>query len=90
MLKLDLTKKSFSFLKKLSSKQFKQIVEKLFSLMKNPYPNDVRKLKGYEYYRVDIGEYRIIYKVEKEILKVAYIGKRNDDEIYKKITRGEK
>jgi len=34
-------------------------------------------------HRVDIGEYRIIYNVDGNVLKVFLIGKRNDDESYR-------
>jgi mRNA interferase RelE/StbE len=87
MLKLDLTKSAKKFLETLPAKQFKQVAGKTIQLMENPYPNDSSKLKGFPYYRVDIGEYRIIYYVEEDVLKVVLIGKRNDDEVYKKLSR---
>ena len=49
--------------------------------MENPDPQDSRELSGYPYRRTDVGEYRIIYSVESHCLKVALVGKRNDDEI---------
>jgi len=36
---------------------------------------------------VDCGEYRIIYYVDGEVLRVPLIGKRNDDEVYKRLQR---
>ena len=49
----------------------------------DPYPQDSKKI-GIGI-RVDIGEYRILYKVdeEKKLVKVETIGPRNDDQIYK-------
>jgi mRNA interferase RelE/StbE len=44
-------------------------------------------MRGYHYWRVDIGEYRIIYEVEGNTLCIILIGKRNDDEVYKKLRR---
>ncbi len=87
MLRLDLTKKAIAFLDKLPPKQFKQVSKKIFSLMANPKPNDSKKLKGHPYQRADIGEYRIIYHVEEDVLKVALVGKRNDSAVYKKLAR---
>ncbi len=54
--------------------------------MANPKPHDSKKLKGYPYRGTDIGEYRIIYRVEEDVLKIALVGKRNDSAIYKKLT----
>ncbi len=87
MLRLDLTQKALAFLDKLSPKQFKQVARKIFSLMENPEPHDSKEMKGHPYRGTDIGEYRIIYRVEEDVLKVAVIGKRNDSEVYKKMTR---
>jgi len=87
MLRLDLTKKALAFLDKLPPKQFKQVSKKIFSLMVNPKPHDSKELKGQPYRRTDIGEYRIIYRVVENVLKIALVGKRNDSAVYKKLAR---
>lgn len=76
MLKLDLTKKSISFLDKLPPKQFRQVTQKIFKLMADPEPHDSKKLKGHPFRRTDIGEYRIVYRIEGPVLKIAVVGKR--------------
>lgn len=87
-MKIDITKAAVKFLEKLQPKHFRQIVRWIFKLRENPLPHDAKQLAGYpEYQRVDIGEFRIIYRIENDILKIAVIGKRNDDEVYKKFTR---
>ncbi len=83
MLKLDLTKKSISFLDKLPPKQYRQVVQKIFKLMADPEPHDSKKLKGHPFRRTDIGEYRI----EEPVLKIAVVGKRNDADVYRKLKR---
>jgi mRNA interferase RelE/StbE len=87
MLRLDLTKKTLAFLDTLPTKQFKQVSKKIFSLMANPKPYDSKELKWQPYRRTDIGEYRIIYRVEEDVLKIALVGKRNDSAVYKKLAR---
>ncbi len=81
---LDLTNKAFKFLESLESKQCKQVVIKMLSLIRDPYPNDSELLKGSRYRRVDIGEYRIIYDVQDNIIQILAIGPRNDDAVYKR------
>ena len=50
--------------------------------------SNIAQLKGYPYYRADVGEYRIIYEIEESILLlVILIGKRNDGDVYKKLSR---
>lgn len=87
MLRLNLSNSALSFLDDLPSKQFKQLVNTLFNLLKNPTPQDPSLLKGYPYLRVDFGEYRIVYQVQGDDLQVLFIGKRNDDDVYKKLSR---
>ena len=87
MLRLDLTKKTIAFLDKLPPKQFKQVSKKIFSLMANPKPHDSKELKGFPYRRIDIGEYRIIYRIEEGLLKIALVGKRNDSAIYRQLAK---
>jgi mRNA interferase RelE/StbE len=87
ILRLNLTNAALSFLDDLPSKQFKQLVNTLFNLLKNPTPQDSSLLKGYPYRRIDFGEYRIVYQVQGEDLQVLVIGKRRDDDVYKKLSR---
>ena len=87
MLRLDLTRKAVAFLDKLPPKQFKQVSTKIFSLMANPKPHDSKELKGYPYAGTDVGEYRIIYRVEEDVLKIALVGKRNDSVVYRELAR---
>jgi mRNA interferase RelE/StbE len=87
MLKLNLTNSALDFLENLPAKQFKQLVNALFALLKNPTPHDSQLLKGYPYRRIDCGEYRIIYQIQADELQVILIGKRNDDDVYKKLKR---
>ncbi len=90
MAKLDGLETVLEFLKGLQPKIAAQISKKVLSLNIEPLPNDSKKLKGYSnYYRVDSGEYRIIYrfKPEQDLVEVILVGKRNDDEVYKKLER---
>lgn len=86
-MKLLLSKAARDFLDTLPPKQFRQVVTTVFRLLSEPYPHDSKQLKGYPYHRVDIGEYRIVYEVEGDDLRVVLIGKRNDDEVYRLLKR---
>ena len=88
MLKLDLSKQSLKFVQNLPPKQFRQVLNKILALMSDPYPTDSIKLTGSPYKRTDIGEYRIIYSVEDDCVKVYYTGKRNDADVYKLLKKG--
>ncbi len=84
MHKIDITKAAGKFIKRLPAKQYRQVVSTILELRKDPTPNDSRLLAGYtEYHRVDIGEYRIVYRFDDDTVYIAIVGKRNDDEVYK-------
>jgi len=85
VLKLDITKQAAKFFRSLPAKQYRQVFNKIPALMEDPEPPDSSPLIGYPYRRADIGEYRIIYRVEEDCLKVALVGKRNDDEVYRQL-----
>jgi mRNA interferase RelE/StbE len=87
MLRLSISKDALDFVLSLQGKQFKQVVGKVFGLLSDPLPNDSSQLKGYDYRRVDVGEYRIIYRTEEQVVVVHVVGKRNDDEVYKQLAR---
>jgi mRNA interferase RelE/StbE len=70
----------------LQPKQFKQIATKIFALLDNPQPQDCKALKGYPNgYRVDSGEYRVLYTLEDGEIRIFRVGKRNDDEVYRNL-----
>jgi mRNA interferase RelE/StbE len=76
-------------LKVLQPKQFKQMVTKIMSLQANPKPQDCKALQNYEGgYRVDQGEYRILYTINETVKSVDIfrVGKRNDDEVYRNLS----
>ncbi len=88
-LALKLSRQVVKFIKTLPPKQYKQVVSTILALLVNPEPQDSKLLKGSKdrNRRVDIGEYRVVYRVENETLLVLVAGKRNDDEVYKLLER---
>ena len=85
-MKIEISKKTLKFLNELQPKHGKQLAIKALSLAVDPCPNDSAKLKGRDdLLRVDSGEYRIIYRIEEDTVKIVIIGKRND-EVYKNLT----
>ena len=85
----NLSRDARDFIEKLPHKHAKQVLLKVLDLCRNPEPPDSSLLKGSDerYRRADIGEYRIIYRVAGDTLEVLLIGKRNDDEVYRRFSR---
>lgn len=88
MRKLDITRDARKFITELQAKQFRQVGIKMLSLLENAQPPDARPLVGNNnYWRTDVGEFRIVYEFDETTVYVIVIGKRNDDEVYKRLDR---
>jgi mRNA-degrading endonuclease RelE of RelBE toxin-antitoxin system len=85
VLPLSLSKASVRFLDTLPPKQCRQVTRKIIMLMADPSPTDAERLKGYQYSRATAGEYRVIFAARDDVLLVVAIGKRNDEEAYRRL-----
>ena len=85
MLPIELQPAARRFLETLPPKQFRQVARKVFALADDPTPPDSQLLKGYPFRRATAGEYRIIYDLTERNLRIVLIGKRNDDEVYRRL-----
>ena len=85
----DLSDRARDFIRKMQSKHAVQVLLKIIALCENPYPPDSKPIRGSRegYLRADSGEYRIVYCVEGDTLEVVAVGKRNDDEVYRRLAR---
>jgi mRNA interferase RelE/StbE len=65
---------------KLAKIERNKIRKKILSLAENPKPFGSQKLKETDYFRIRIGDYRIIYSIDDELrlVKVLSIAHRKD------------
>ena len=87
MRQIVLSKLVEKFLKTLPPKQQRQVTLKILSLESDVQPQDAKKLIGYSQYRVDSGEYRIIYDWSEFTIYIRIVGRRNDSDVYRKLER---
>jgi mRNA interferase RelE/StbE len=70
-------------LKHIPTAQKRKIIDKIESLETNPRPQGYKDLVGYKgYYRVRVGDYRIIYQIFDNILVVSVIEVANRRDAY--------
>ncbi len=87
-LKLELSRQALAFGERLQPKQRRQIAERLSLLTADPSSLPTEQLSGHAPWRwLKSGEFRIIYEIDGETLRVHLIGKRNDDDVYKELRR---
>ena len=71
------------FLKSLQISDKKRIDVALTLLAENPIPPKAKKLTGRDGYRIRVGDYRIIYEIQKNVLVVLIIDIGDRREIYR-------
>ena len=69
-------------LKKLNQSVAKRIFNKVSELENNPYRN-VKKLVNYPYFRLRVGEHRVIINIKKSELHILILKVGNRKNIYK-------
>jgi mRNA interferase RelE/StbE len=73
-------------IRRLAPKIRRQILEKLVGLETNPRPQDVRRLHGVERgYRVDSGEYRILYEIDDAERRVVVRVVKHRKDVYRNV-----
>lgn len=85
---LRVDRRVLDYLKTLDAKPFRQIVRRLLELSENPRPHDSEQLQGYrdpdvpgrKGYRLDQGEYRLLYTIDEQAHRVIIfrVGHRRD------------
>lgn len=87
MRQLSLHKSVLKELESLPAKQYRQVVSSILDLLNDPSPHYSKKLQSTSYFRIAVGEYRVIYQADDSTVTVYAFGKRNDGEIYKQLSR---
>jgi mRNA interferase RelE/StbE len=71
-------------LKKLTRDIQQRIVQRLEELAQEPRPDGVVKLEGVEsLYRIRLGDYRIVYQIQDEILLIMVVKIAHRREVYR-------
>lgn len=67
-------------LSKLSSEAYDRVLRALLDLEEDPHPSNSIKLSGREGYRLRVGDYRALYRVddEQQEVTVTRVGHRRD------------
>jgi mRNA interferase RelE/StbE len=82
--KIELKPAAKKQLKKINSKNQEKILDKIYLLSENPYPQNSKSLKARDDRSMRVGNYRVIYDVyeNKLVILVLKVGDRKD--VYKK------
>lgn len=79
------------FVERYAQKQLMKLDKKLIPVIKaaiadlanNPRPYGYKKLKGEDAYRIRVGDYRVIYEIEDDIIQVTVVSVGHRKDVYK-------
>lgn len=83
--RIEFTRRAEKDLEGLPTDVQARIIKKIGVLADNPRPHGVEKLAGDEgFYRIRVGDYRVIYEIQDDILLVLVLRLGNRRDIYRK------
>lgn len=80
---LEIEKSAKKNLTKIDNPFFNTINEKIEALKTNPRPPGCKKLVGHDGWRIRVADYRIIYTINDNILKIVVVEIDNRKQIYR-------
>ena len=75
-------RRAFQELNKLDQIISRRLLKNIKELQEGFKSKDVKRLKGKDTYRLRVGNYRVLFDIEKELIKILKIGHRKN--IYKR------
>jgi mRNA interferase RelE/StbE len=80
--KIEFEKRAFQELNKLDQIISRRILKSIKELQENFQDKDIKRLKGKDIYRLRIGNYRVLFNIEENLIQILKIGHRKN--IYKR------
>lgn len=81
--KIEFKKTAAKELNSLPNREIKKIVVAINHLVENPRPTNSKKLSGSERYRLRIGDYRILYEIENQVLIIYIVKIAHRKDVYR-------
>ena len=83
--RIELTHRAEKDLDRLPTDVRIRIIHKIEALSENPRPHGVEKLSGKEgFYRIRVGDYRVIYEIQDDVILVLVLRLGHRSDIYLK------
>lgn len=81
--KIEFKKTATKELNSLPNKEIKKIINAINQLVVNPRLTNSKKLSASEYYRIRVGDYRILYEIKDQLLIIYIIKIAHRKDIYR-------
>jgi mRNA interferase RelE/StbE len=88
MVTLMISERVYKFVKTLEAKPKGLLAERMLSLGLEPRPTTSTDLVGFRgYRRLKVGDFRVIYSIKEDVVRVVLVDNRGDDEVYRALKR---
>ena len=85
--RIELKRSAAKTLKKIPKADRKRIANKIDSLAENPPNPETTKMKGNNpFHKVRIGDYRIVYEIQEDVLLILIVKIGHRKDIYRKLS----
>ncbi|MFA5259573.1 MAG: type II toxin-antitoxin system RelE/ParE family toxin [Candidatus Pacearchaeota archaeon] len=78
MFKIIWDENSYEQLNKLEPSISRRITKKVCELSENPFSKDIKRLKGRDDFRLRVGDYRVLFLIEGEVIQILKVGHRKN------------
>ncbi|HLF53851.1 MAG TPA: type II toxin-antitoxin system RelE/ParE family toxin [Candidatus Nanoarchaeia archaeon] len=76
MFQIDWKENAIENLNKLEASISQRIFKKVDELADNPFSKDIKRLKGSDHFRLRVGDYRVIFSIEGNLIIILKVGHR--------------
>lgn len=77
MYRIEWKEHAFDTIQKLETTIAKRIVKKVEELAENPFSKEIKRLKGSPDFRLRVGDYRVIFSIESDLITILKVGHRS-------------
>jgi len=85
--RIEIKRSAAKALKKIPKANRKRIVDKIDSLAESPPNPDTTKMKGNDpFHKVRLGDYRIVYEIQEDVLVILVIKIGHRKDIYRNLS----
>ncbi|MGH7195874.1 MAG: type II toxin-antitoxin system RelE family toxin [Candidatus Saccharimonadales bacterium] len=82
---LQIDKQFYKDLKRIDKKQASRVYQAVIKLQNNPDPAAAKQLKGTSLRRLRVGDYRVLYEIEKKKVVIRVLRALHRKEAYRKL-----
>jgi len=83
--RIQIRPQALKALKKIDEPDQSRIMRRIDSLASDPRPEGVKKLQGEDdFYRIRVGDYRVVYQIEDDVLLVLVARVAHRKDVYRK------